>query len=1093
MEWDKGHRARENLARNNNRIIHGDYIGDQGGPIKSSPGEKNFNIADKQLNGISNNISHKYFRDIGNTKAAEAPLSSSEVRASFHNSWCAETSDAPDDVTQRISAASGNSGRSQVNEMRGVTESPVYNKSNAPRILQNHVRNAPPDANKLYSANHLAVDPRLHGTDIHSAKLSSGNPDARQLMGRKPLNNNIGEREFSLPTNKAIESGYSTPKTPLQRLYNRWREPSQDMGRQAETLPDSTKLSGDASRRHDSKFHSVMSKIKNPDINQSAVLETINPGKTDITQTSRRGLAETQRPKPSRNPQNFRRGSPSNIENQGVPRRADTKPGAYSDKKYSATHESNKPGAKLPSAKKITSTENGGHESGAQPHQPVGVKLRFTKQEQTAGTAKTGEKTVGKPADKPIGKPIENAKTAKARKKAEKAHGKLEKAKKKLPRKRKISLRSEDDPKTGKPKRRLKFEEEVKSQKAHLKGPVATRPIKLGANSVIAYGHKKIYQVQNENVGVEAAHKAEIGTEGGGRLLWHRHKTKPYRTVAKLERKAAKADIKLLYRQAVDKSPQLQSNILSRFMQKQKIKRDYAKAAREAKKAVSRTKAVVQKGTEAAKYLVYAARSNPAVFIIILISFLLVLFIMTAFASCSMLAGGAQSAVVASSYVSDDADIDNAELIYTEWETDLLTEAQNAEYSHPGYDEYDLNIDDMGHSPYELMAYLTARLNKFTFAQAQSELQGIFAEQYQLTFTPETQIRYRTETVTGSYTDPDTGDSVSYSYDVQVPYEYKILHVTLSSRPFTDVILPKMDASEYGHYNVLMITKGNRQYAGSPFDFDWLPYVSCYYGWRINPITGEKENHRGVDIAVPAGTEIHAATDGIVTTAGWDSGYGNYIVITRADGLVTKYAHCETLLVTQGQTVSAGDVIARVGSSGQSTGAHLHFEVMKNGIYLNPLYFSITNNHDSNVIPGSPGGIVIPEYPGEPMDNARFAAMMDVAQRQLGKPYVFGASGPDSFDCSGFVSFVLSHSIYPGFGRTTAQGLFNITTPVSKENMKPGDLIFFQGTYSTPNAVTHVGIYIGNGMMIEAGNPVKYTSITSAYWQKHYYAAGRLP
>ena len=1042
MERDHGYRARDSLARYNKRIME-NYKGDQGSTIRSSPDEKDLNIASKHQSGISNSEPHRYFSDIRNTNLAEAPLTPSERRASFHNGAGAEAKGIPDDVSRRISSGAGTSGSLQVNERRGSSETTSNNISNPPRPSQNHRHDAPAYRNRPVSVNHQDVYSQLHPTDNHMAAQGSSNPEANPFIGRKPLSKSIGERGSAKPASVA-------------------------------------------SRPYGSDIHSSMRQNHKPDTNLSEGRETVNAGKSNIPQTEWQGLTEAKATKPRlHNPQNFRRGTLSDRGTTDALKRADTKSGTSTGKNRSAPRIGNKPELKRPAGGKTASQENGGQESGAQPRQPAGVKLRFAKQEQAANSVKAGDKT----ADKNF----ESAKTAKARKKAEKAHGKLDKAKKKLPRKRKISLRSEDDPKTGKPKHRLKFEEEVKSQKAHLKGPAVTRPLKLGFNSVAAYGHKKIFQVQNENVGVEAAHKAEMGAEGGGRLLWHRHKTKPYRTVARLERAAAKADVKLLYRQAVDKSPQLQNNVLSRFMQKQKIKRDYAKAAREAKKTANRTKAVVEKGTEAARYLVYAVRSNPAVFMTILIALLLVLFIMTAFASCSILAGGAQSAVITSSYVSDDADIDNAELIYTEWETDLLMRAQNAESSHPGYDEYDLSIDDIGHSPYELMAYLTAHLNKFTYTQAQAELQGIFAEQYQLTFTPETQTRYRTETVTGSYTDPDTGDSISYSYDVQVPYEYKILHVTLSSHPFTDVILPRMDALEYGHYNVLMITKGNRQYAGSPFDFDWLPYVSCYYGWRINPVTGEKENHRGVDIAVPTGTEIHAAIDGIVTTAGWDSGYGNYLVITGTDGLVTKYAHCEILSVTQGQTVSAGDVIARVGSSGQSTGPHLHFEVLKNGIYLNPLYFSITNNHDNNAIPGSPGGIVIPEYPGEPMDNARFAAMMNVAQRQLGKPYVFGASGPDSFDCSGFVCFTLSHSIYPGFGRTTAQGLFNYTTPVSKENMRPGDLIFFQGTYSTVNTVTHVGIYIGNGMMIEAGNPVKYTSINSSYWQNHYYAAGRLP
>lgn len=239
------------------------------------------------------------------------------------------------------------------------------------------------------------------------------------------------------------------------------------------------------------------------------------------------------------------------------------------------------------------------------------------------------------------------------------------------------------------------------------------------------------------------------------------------------------------------------------------------------------------------------------------------------------------------------------------------------------------------------------------------------------------------------------------------------------------------------------------------------------------------------------GTEILAGHDGTVTFAGSSGDYGLVVVLDDGKGLVTKYAHCSALTVSAGQVVEKGDVIAKVGSTGNSTGPHLHLEVIKDGQYLNPLFFA--EGATGGAAPGTPGGPVIPEYPGAPMDDERFAAMMEEAQKHLGKPYVFGASGPNSFDCSGFVSYVLSNSIYPGFGRTNAQGLFNMCTPVSLENAQPGDLIFFTGTYSTSNACSHVGIYIGNGQMIHAGKPVQYSSINTSYWQNHFYAIGRLP
>jgi len=387
------------------------------------------------------------------------------------------------------------------------------------------------------------------------------------------------------------------------------------------------------------------------------------------------------------------------------------------------------------------------------------------------------------------------------------------------------------------------------------------------------------------------------------------------------------------------------------------------------------------------------------------------------------------------------------------------------------------------------MGFLTAVYQEFQYSDVQTVLQSIFAEQYTLDFVEETEIRYRTET----RVDPDTGQT----YEVQVPYEWHILNINLTAQSFSDIIAGRMDAEQVELYNILMATKGNRQYVSNPFgETNWLPYVTSYYGYRVHPISGGKNFHKGVDIGMAQGTEIVAGQDGTVSQAGEAGDYGLVVVLegVMQDGrtLTTKYAHCSQLLVSAGQEVKKGDVIAKVGSTGNSTGPHLHLEVLVDGQHLNPLYFADTGDHTfGSLAPGTPGGPEIPEYPGEPMGDGSYAALMEEAQKHLGKPYVFGAKGPDSFDCSGFVCYSLRESGVKNIA-TNAQGLYNACTPVSRANAQPGNLIFFQGTYSTPNTVTHVGIYIGNGMMIHAGKPVQYASIDTAYWTEHFYAFGRL-
>lgn len=314
----------------------------------------------------------------------------------------------------------------------------------------------------------------------------------------------------------------------------------------------------------------------------------------------------------------------------------------------------------------------------------------------------------------------------------------------------------------------------------------------------------------------------------------------------------------------------------------------------------------------------------------------------------------------------------------------------------------------------------------------------------------------------------------------------RICNVTLTSQILQNLIGSRMDSEQQELYSVYLSTRGNRQFLGSPFNANWYGNVSSYYGYRIHPISGNLQIHRGLDIAAPQGTEILAVHDGTVTTAAFDSSYGNYIVLENDDAYKTKYAHCSSLNVSQGQEVKKGDVIALVGSTGNSTGPHLHIEFLYQDEYLNP-YFYLGVGAGS--LYGNGFG-----YTGDvdALDDARYAALIQEAEKYLGMPYVWGGSSPSTgFDCSGFVSYVFTHSGVYNMGRLTAQGIYEISSPVSPSDAKPGDIIFFKGTYDTPD-VSHVGIYVGNGQMIHAGDPIQYTSINTAYWQNHFFAFGRV-
>ena len=546
-------------------------------------------------------------------------------------------------------------------------------------------------------------------------------------------------------------------------------------------------------------------------------------------------------------------------------------------------------------------------------------------------------------------------------KRVKKAEAKADKAQAKIPKKTVVKKERGFDPATGKVKTQLRFEEvDKKKPPSKLTHAVQDAP----ANFVFSQVHREVRQSEDDNVGVEAAHKVEQAVESGGRLVQsaHRaHQLKPYRAAIRAEKKLERANLDALQKKAEIDSPT--SNPVSKWQQKQAIKKQYAAAkhnqaaqttAKAAENTAKAAKKAAEKAEKAGKY-VWEHRRGFAIAAAIL---LMLAFLLNGLSSCSVIMDGVGSGIAASTYPSQDADMLGAEAQYCEMEAELQRYLDTYESTHD-YDEYHFDLDTIEHDPYVLISIITAlHQGEWTLDEVQGTLQMLFDRQYILTEDVVVETRYRTETDT--WTDAD-GNTHTDTY--QVPYDYYICTVTLENFNLSHVPVYIMSEEQLGMYATYMATLGNRP--------DLFP----------------------------------------------GSGYiGKYV-----EGSYTDY-----------------------------------------------------------------------DIPPEALDDEVFAAIIKEAEKYLGYPYVWGGSSPStSFDCSGFVSWVINHSGWD-VGRLGAQGLCNICTPVSSANVKPGDLVFFTGTYDTPG-VSHVGIYVGNNMMIHCGDPISYANLNSNYWQSHFYRYGRLP
>lgn len=527
--------------------------------------------------------------------------------------------------------------------------------------------------------------------------------------------------------------------------------------------------------------------------------------------------------------------------------------------------------------------------------------------------------------------------------------------------------------------KKLKSDQEVKAKKnaaaSGKKGGKPKKPGNLAADALSAKAHQSVRNAdQDNNSGVEAAHFTEGSAEGAARAgsrFQYGRKLRQYKKLERLEKKGNKDAVDSIFAERMKSDPQAGSNLFSRWRQKQAIKKEYAAAkagAAAAENTASGTAKAAQGTVSITEKAFQFVQSHSHIIIGIAAVGLLVLVIAGSVSSCSVLINGGGNVVLGTSYTAEDEDLKGVETDYTKLEDKLRKQIDRIETDHPGYDEYRYNLAEIGHNPYELASLLTVEFENYTRSQVQARLQSIFEAQYELKLEEKVEIRTRKETRVGYRYNPITGTGHTYTYQVTVQYEYKILNVTLLNRGVDYVARNSgLTDDQLQRYEVTLECRGNRD-----------------------------DLFAGIAFATPDG-------------AGSSGEYQDY------------------------------------------------------------------------------------DIPGEALTDEKFRKMITEAEKYLGYPYVWGGSSPStSFDCSGFISWVINHCGNGwNVGRQTANGLMGKCDIIPKSEAKPGDLIFFQKTYNTSGA-SHVGIYVGNGMMIHCGSPISYASIETSYWRQHYYCMGRI-
>lgn len=556
-------------------------------------------------------------------------------------------------------------------------------------------------------------------------------------------------------------------------------------------------------------------------------------------------------------------------------------------------------------------------------------------------------------------------------------------------------------------KGRLSFEDE-KGGIVRGMGMGVKKVAKKGVDTATGFAHQKVHQVEKDNSGVEAAHKSEEAAERLHHFVKGRKKPKDKSARAEKRGGEDQKSSRLKFSESeggtAEKAaePQLKKKqpqppptaaggeaktVGAKFYQKKQYKDAYAAAKRgrkagnaASKQAATAANTLAEKAKAAVQEIVV---QNKTLWAGLGIAALMLMLIMGAFSSCSAAIQGTGSTFIGTTYPSKDADMKGAEEDYLELEKKLDEQIRQMESTHPGYDEYRYQLDEIGHDPYQLISHLTAVYEQFTRGQVKPVIKELFKQHYLLKVWETIEIRTRMETRVGIRPTIDAFGNVSmetYTYQEKVEYEYKILNVLLKNKGFDTIARKNMDRKQTGRYDAYNLTYGNRP-------------------------------------------ELFGA----------------------------------------GSPTYSGGTTGSIGSGGSGgTG-------------------------------GSSGGGFRYDIPEEALSDEKFARMIAEAEKYLGMPYVWGGSSPStSFDCSGFVCWVINNCGNGwNVGRTTANGLRGKCSYVSPANAQPGDLIFFEKTYNTVGA-SHVGIYVGNGMMIHCGDPISYTSINSTYWQSHFLGFGRI-